>query len=91
MTINTITAQFDRIAADAEYTVYDNRIYLTIDDFGGFDENWSEIDREFENADAVEEVLNWLKNNADFIEDHYCRLYHFDNIVVTVGYTSQDI
>ena len=85
MTIETITTQLDRISADSWYNVNGNYIALTIDDFEGFDENWSEVDREFVDEDAVEEVLEWLEENADYIDgDFYC-CYRFGDIMVVVG------
>ena len=91
MTIEIITTQLDRISADSWYEITDNRIDLTIDDFEGFDENWDEVDREFVDEDAVEEVLKWLKENADYVDDNLYRDYHFGDIVVEVGWTSFDI
>ena len=91
MTINNITNQFDRISADSWYDVNDNRIDLTINDFEGFDANWREIEREFVDADAVENVLEWLKENADRVDGDFYRYYHFGDIVVKVEYTSYDI
>jgi hypothetical protein len=91
MTIENIIAQLDRISADSSYNVNNNYIELTIDDFEGFDEDWSEVDRELEDDIGVEEVLDWLEENADSVEgDFYC-YYHFGDIVVEVGYTSFDI
>lgn len=91
MTIETITAQLDRISEDSWYDVDDNRINLTINDFEGFDDNWSEIDREFVDAKVVEEVLDWLEENADSPEGDFYEYYHFGDIVVEVRYTSFDI
>lgn len=91
MTMKDIIAQLDRISADSWYYVGDNYIDLTIDDFDGFDENWSEVYREFDDADAVEEVFEWLEKNADSIDDDFYCYYHFGEIVVVVGYTSFDI
>ena len=91
MTIEIITAQLDRISEDSWYDVDDNRINLTINDFEGFDDNWSEIDREFVDAKAVEEVLDWLEENADSSEGDFYEYYHFGDIVVEVSYTSFDI
>ena len=91
MTIETIIAQLDRISADSWYDVKDNRIDLTIDNFEGFDENWCEVYREFVDEDAVNEVLGWLEENADCVDDNFYRYYHFGEIVVEVGYTSFDI
>ncbi len=91
MTIEIIIAQLDRISADSWYNVTGNHIDLTIDDFEGFDANWSEIEREFVDADAVEEVLAWLAENADCVDGDFYRYHHFGDIVVEVGYTSFDI
>ena len=91
MTIELILAQLDRIAADSEYYVDGNEIDLTINDFDGFDEDWGEIFREYDNAEAVEEVLDWLEENADCVHDDYYCQYYFGDIVVEVGYTSFDI
>lgn len=90
MTIETITAQLDRISADSDYYVNDNHIDLTIDDCEGFDEDWSRVDRELVDEDTVEEVLEWLEENADCVDGDFYRYYHFDDIVVEVGYTSFD-
>ena len=91
MTIENIIAQLDRISADSYCEVNGNRIDLTIDDFAGFDEDWNEVFRDFVNEDAIEEVLRWLKENADSIDDNLYRDYYFGDIVVEVGYTSFDI
>ena len=92
MTIETITVQLDRISADSWYEVTDNRIDLTIDDFEGFDENWDEVFREFVDADALEEVFEWLEEHANCVDGDLYRYYHFsDDIVVEVGWTSFDI
>lgn len=92
MTIETITAQLDRISADSWYEVSDTHIGLTINDFDGFADDWSDAEREFADADAVDAVLDWLEEHADcFEEDYCCCYYHFGDIVVEVGYTSFDI
>ena len=91
MTIETITAQLDRISENSWYYVTGNHIDLTINDFEGFDENWNEINREFVNEKAIDEVFRWLDENADFSDGDYYRYYHFGKIVVIVGNTSFDI
>ena len=91
MTIEIITAQLDRISADSWHDINGNNIDLIIDDFEGFDDNWCEIDREYDDPEAVEEVLEWLEENADFVDGDFYRYYHFGEIVVEVGYTSFDI
>ena len=90
-TIEMITAQLDTIAQDSWYDVVGTEIDLTIDDFAGFDEDWCEIDREFVDGDAVDAVLAWLRETADFVDGDFYRYYHFGDVVVCVGWTSFDI
>lgn len=92
MTINDILDQLDRIAEDSWYiTASDNYIELTINDFLGFDEDWSEVFREYIDPEAVEEVINWLIEKSDYIEGHFYYYFHFGDILVRVGYTSFEI
>ena len=94
-TIEMLTKKFDTIAKDAGYFVIDDeeekKIHLTIEDFDGFDDDWCEIDREFEDPKAVDEVLDWLEENADRVVDDYYTEYYFDDVEVIVGYSSYDI
>ena len=73
-----------------DYKVSEGCIEVVIDDFEGFDD-WCEVDREFVDAETVEEVLDWLEENADSVDGDFYHYYHFGNIVVVVGYTSFDI
>ena len=93
MKMEQIIEKLETIKTDAYYYVddEDNEIRLTIDDFEGFDEDWSEVERELENHKAVEEVLEWLEENADEVEGDYYEYYHFGEIAVCVGYASFDI
>ena len=91
MTIEKILAQLDRISADSWYKIKDNLIDVTIDDFDGFDKNWREIDREFVDEDAIDEVIEWFDENADYDDGEFYARYHFGDILVCVHYTSEDI
>lgn len=91
MTLEMITTKLDTIAQDSWYNVDGNEVALTINDFEGFDENWCEVDREFVDEDAVDEVLEWLEENADRKEGDFYQSYYFGDIEVCVGYTSFDI
>lgn len=91
MNKETILTQLDRISADSCYSVSGNNIDLTIEDFVGFDDNWDEVFRDFTDGDAVEEIIKWLKDNADYEDGSFYSYYHFGDIVVTVGYSSFDI
>lgn len=91
ITMEMILAQLDRISADAWYYVTGNHIDLTINDFEGFDEDWSEVYREFVDEDAVDEVLEWLEEHADCVDGDYYHSYYFGDIEVEVDYISFDI
>ena len=93
MTIEKIIEMLDKISEDSFYWVYEEfkEIKLTIEDFGGFNEDWREKDRDLEDPKGVEEVLAWLEQKADFIDDEWCTEYHIGEIVVTVDYASSSI
>jgi hypothetical protein len=91
MTLEMITTKLDTIVKDSWYEVDGNEITLTINDFEGFDDDWCEVDREFADEDAVEEVLVWLERNADRVEGDLYQSYFFGDIEVCVGATSFDI
>jgi hypothetical protein len=94
ITLEMIIAQLDRIhEEDGWHDVRDDGTFvdLTICDFEGFDEDWSEIDHEWIDEEIVEEVLDWLKTHADRVEGDFYVSYYFGDIEVQVGYTSFDI
>jgi hypothetical protein len=91
MTIKMITEVLDTAAADMTYSDYDDEIRVTIEDFIGFDEDWDEVYRDFEDKAAVEAVLDWLEEHADRVEEDLYGYYHFGDITVVVGYSSFDI
>ena len=68
-----------------------NEYAITFDDFGGFDECWCEMDREYVKPGLVDSIIDWLNENALSIEDDFYMVYHFNGYSVQVGYTSYDI
>lgn len=92
MTLEMITAQLDAVSADVSYHVADDGyIWVTVEDFAGFDEDWSEIDRELEDAEAVDALIEWLEAHADSREGDFYYEYHFDAITVCLGWASYEI
>lgn len=78
-----------------EYEKKDNngKLYrITLEDFGGFDENWEEINREYTNPELVDELLKALEAQAAIkaIKDFYDE-YFFDDYYIKLGYASYDI
>ena len=67
----------------------DNELQFTIEDFSGFDEDWNEIDREL--TTDINAFIQWIKDNANTIEEDWQTRYIFDDITVTIRYASEDI
>lgn len=67
----------------------DNELQFTIEDFSGFDEDWNEIDREL--TTDINAFIQWIKDNANTIEEDWQTRYIFDDITVTICYASEDI
>ena len=95
MTIKEILTQFDRIHEDSSYFCIDDEeekyICLTIEDFMGFDKDYHEVFRKLKYPDLIDEVLGWLKDEADEIDKDYITHYMFDDIDVCVMYASDGI
>lgn len=90
ITFEEIIAQLDRISADSWYDVSGDYIHLTIDDFEGFDDDWCEV-LHLDEPLMVEEVLDWLEEHADCLDEDYHLAYRFGDILVDIDYTSDDI
>lgn len=69
----------------------DGNISFDVNDFDGFDSNWSEIDHEFVDYELVGRVLDLLEEEADEVEGDFYMYYHFGDVTVALGYTSFDI
>ena len=67
----------------------DNELQFTIEDFSGFDEDWNEIDREL--TTDINAFIQWIKDNANTIEEDWQTKYIFDDTTVTIRYASEDI
>ena len=75
---------------DVMVDLYGTDLHLTVNDFEGFDEEWDEVFREYD-EDAVDALLDTLEEEALFSEGDYYRCHHFEEFTVQVGYTSFDI
>lgn len=62
---------------------------VTFEDFGGFDEEWEEIGRDYEMPELVDEVFDLL-GQCDHEGDFYVT-YLVDGHRVEVGFGSDDI
>ena len=76
---------------DADYVIIDGDIHVTIDDFEGFDDDWDEIFRDYDDFDAVENFLDLLDDTCIEKYGYLYKHYVFDDFEVILGYTSFDI
>lgn len=88
----TVRETIMKMTDNENFIVFDSndKIRIDIDDFAGFDDDWDEIFNDID-EDIVDSVLDYLKENADSVEEDYYTTYYFNNFSVIVGYTSYDI
>ena len=92
MTREMMIAAIENLGADASMYEFENgTIDVTLEDFEGFDDNWSEIDREYDNEEAVNAFLEMLEAECSSKEDDFYTIYHFEGFDVQLGYASFDI
>ena len=72
------------------YERMDGTIRVTVQDFEGFDEEWSEVEADYD-EDAVDVVYERLEAEASEVEGDYYRYFQFDGFTVVWEYASMDI
>lgn len=81
----------ETMGEDVDYVVLnDATVNITVNDFEGFDENWNEIEREY-NAETVETLINWLDTHCVSTKNDFYSYYEFEEFSVVLGYASYDI
>ena len=92
MTREMVMVQVEALGEDASYYVdLKGDLHVTFEDFEGFNEDWEEVDREYDNEEAVDAFLERLGAEASEVSSDYYRYYQMDGFVVAVGYSSMDI
>ena len=76
---------------DVDFYEIENTLHINFNDFEGFDEDWKEIDRDYENEELVHQVLNFLEKNCKGQKEDLYKEFIFDDFNVIVGYSSFDI
>lgn len=83
----------NRLESTGDATVItfdDGTVYVTLEDFAGFDADWNEIDRQYVDAemvDALDELLEQCEMEMDGLYDYHI----IDGHRVHVSYASEDI
>ena len=91
MTYEKMIEMLEALGADALYSVIGTTIHVDLNDFEGFDEDWDEIMRDYDNPKAVEAFEEMLERECLSQEGDFYTTYHFDDFSVKLGYTSYDI
>lgn len=65
-------------------------INVTINDFIGFDDDWNEIYREY-NEELVDTIEEKIEAAADDAWGDFYRYYKFEDFIIIWGYASFDI
>jgi hypothetical protein len=90
-----IIAMLEKMGEDVDYCVREidgekPELEITVDDFEGFDEDWSEIMREYD-VDAVRALIDWLEEHCISEDGDLYYEFHFEDFDVQLGYSSFDI
>ena len=81
-----------RLETSGDCTFYedDHCFDVTMCDFDGFDENWSEIMRDYADQEMVDAFYELL-DRADRTECDFYVTYYFEDCTLELGYASYDI
>ena len=90
-----IIAMLEKMVEDVDYYVREidgekPELVITVDDFEGFDEDWSEIMRDYD-EEAVDGLIEWLEEHCNSEDGDFYSYYHFEEFDVELGYSSFDI
>ena len=91
MTYEMMMRTLESLGADATYYGNGHVIRVTLEDFDGFDSDWSEVFRDYDDEEAVESFLRMLEEESTSSEGDFYEVYHFDGFDVCLGYASYDI
>lgn len=90
MTYEEVMALLETLGDDVSIEAYDDEIYVTVEDFEGFDDNWCEVIRPYD-VNAVDKVFETLKARCVKMVDDFYIDFYFEGFSVQLGYASFDI
>jgi hypothetical protein len=90
-----IIAMLEKMGEDVDYRVREiaeekPELVITINDFEGFDDDWSEIMRDYD-GEAEETLIDWLEEHCISGDGDFYYYYYFEDFNVQLGYSSYDI
>lgn len=75
---------------DITVFTHGDNIYVTVEDFEGFDEDGKEVDHDYD-EDAVDAVYDALSDACESENGDFYHYFHFEGFTVIWGYASMDI
>ena len=92
MTYEMMIEAVEALGADASYWEDEEEkvVYITFRDFYGFDDDWSEMMRSYDDAEGVKAFKKMLVDECASYDEDY-DVYSFDGFEVEVDYASSDI
>ena len=91
MTREMVLELLATLGADVDvYERMDGTVRVTVQDFEGFDEEWSEVEGDYD-EDAVDAVYERLEAEASEVSGDFYRYFQFDGFTVVWGYASMDV
>lgn len=91
MTREQALALLETAGRDIDYSEQEDEISVEVYDFIGFDEDWSEIMREFDDEELVDEIYAKLEQEAISVEGDFYRYFDFGDFTICWGYASYNI
>lgn len=92
MTMEMMEKQLLTLCKDISFweDVEGQELKVTVEDFEGFDQDWSEVFTDID-EEAVEAMVEWLEEHCDSHEGDFYHYYKFGELVVCLGWASYDI
>lgn len=91
MTKDEMVKVLEALGNDVWFDVEDSDIDVTVNDFEGFDDDWSEVMRDYDDPEAVEAFLKMLEEKCVSQEGDFYVVYHFEGFDLQLGFGSFDI
>ena len=91
MSYEMMVAEIEALGDDVDMFEIDEVLHVTFEDFEGFDDEWEEIFRDYDDEEAVDAFLEMLERECVSHEGDFYVTYHFEGFDVQIGYASYDI
>lgn len=91
MTLEKMIAVVRGLGADAKMWLFKKVLHVDLQDFEGFDDDWSVVEREYDDEEAVNTFREMLEAECLSHEGDFYVVYHFKSFDVKLGYASFEI